>query len=129
MGHPRGDKSTTDNSNLNIRVNKGINVGIGGIGSAIQTLLSSESFKVSKPTVQLTECSPDIDIVMNEHGGICTICNSIFKSKIALDGHVKKCNSGLRRQNGSGNKSRNEYKQTETNKTVNVGKLKLVVVN
>lgn len=61
------------------------------IQSAIDMLLSSDSVKVAKPTVQLTQCSPEVDVVMNKQGGICTRCNSMFKSRSALLSHPEKC--------------------------------------
>ena len=61
------------------------------ITSAIDLLISTNSTKVDIPTVQLTECSPDIDVIMNKQGGICTKCETLFKSKVSLVNHVKKC--------------------------------------
>jgi hypothetical protein len=61
------------------------------IKSAIYMLLSSESVEVSEPTVQLTECSPDVEVVINKQGGICTRCNSMFKSRSSLLNHIKHC--------------------------------------
>ena len=61
------------------------------IRSAIDMLLSSDSVEVTEPTVQLTECSPDVDVVMNKQGGICTRCNAMFKSRISLLNHIERC--------------------------------------
>ena len=61
------------------------------IRSAIDLLLSSDSVEVAEPTVKLTECSPDIDVVMNKQGGICTKCNRMFKSRTSLMNHLDKC--------------------------------------
>ena len=70
---------TPDNHNVKIR-------------SAIDLLLSTNSINIDKPTVQLTECSPDIGVVMNKQGGICTKCNTLFKSKVSLTNHLISCN-------------------------------------
>ena len=61
------------------------------IRSAIDMLLSSDSVEVTEPTVQLTECSPDVDVVMNKQGGICTRCNTMFKSRTSLLNHLERC--------------------------------------
>lgn len=61
------------------------------IRSAIDLLLSSDSVEVTEPTVKLTECSPDVDVVMNKQGGICTRCNRMFKSRTSLMNHLEKC--------------------------------------
>lgn len=64
--------------------------------SAIDCLLTSDSSEVSEPNFKLTECSPDIGVIMSGQGGICTKCNTMFKSKISLTSHLLKCsyNSG-----------------------------------
>lgn len=62
------------------------------IRSAIDMLLSSDAVIVSEPSVKLTECSPDIDVVMNGQGGICTNCNVMFLSGTSLKNHLKECN-------------------------------------
>lgn len=64
----------------------------GKIRSAIDLLLSVDSINVVEPSVKLTECSPDIGVVMNEQGGICTNCNTLFKSKVSLMNHLISCN-------------------------------------
>ena len=61
------------------------------IRSAIDLLLSSNSVKVEEPTVNITICSPDVDVVINKQGGICTRCNSMFKSRISLINHIQSC--------------------------------------
>ncbi len=61
------------------------------IRSAIDMLLSSDSVEVTEPSVQLTECSPEVDIIMNKQGGICTRCNTMFKSRSALMSHPSRC--------------------------------------
>ena len=63
------------------------------VKSAIDFLLSSGSTQVPAPTVQLTECSPDVDVVMNKQGGICTKCHAMFKSRTSLISHLEKCNN------------------------------------
>ena len=57
------------------------------IKSAINLLLFSKSIKTSQPSIQLTKCSTDFDIIMHNNGGICTRCNIMFKSKISLLNH------------------------------------------
>jgi len=61
------------------------------IKSAIDYLLNSDSTEVSEPNLKLTECSPDIGVIMNGQGGICGKCNTMFKSKISLTSHLLKC--------------------------------------
>lgn len=61
------------------------------IRSAIDLLLSSDSVEVKEPLIKLTECSPDVDVVINKSGGICTRCNTMFKSRVSLLNHLKKC--------------------------------------
>ena len=62
------------------------------IRTAIDLLLSSDSVGVTEPTVKLTECSPKVEVIMNkEGGGICTKCNTMFKSKPCLTSHLEKC--------------------------------------
>ena len=61
------------------------------IKSAIDILLSSDSVKVEEQSFKLTECSPDIDVIINKQGGICTKCNSMFKSRSSLLNHLTKC--------------------------------------
>ncbi len=64
------------------------------IRTAIDLLLSSDSVGVTEPTVKLTECSPKVEVIMNkEGGGICTKCNTMFKSKPCLTSHLEKCGS------------------------------------
>jgi hypothetical protein len=64
------------------------------IRKAIDMLLSSDSVKVTEPVVKLTECSPDVDVVMNKQGGICTRCNTMFKSRASLINHIEQCFNG-----------------------------------
>lgn len=64
------------------------------IKSAIDYLLNSDSTEVSEPNLKLTECSPDIEVIMNGQGGICGKCNTMFKSKISLTSHLSKCSYG-----------------------------------
>lgn len=59
--------------------------------SAIDMLLSSNCVDVSDGEVELTVCSSDIDVIMDGQGGICTKCNTGFKSRISLIDHVKQC--------------------------------------
>ena len=61
------------------------------IRSAIDILLSSNSNKAIETTVKLIECSPEVDVIMNKQGGICTKCNTMFKSRTALLSHPQKC--------------------------------------
>lgn len=61
------------------------------IRSAIDFLLTSQSTQVISENIQLTTCSPDIEVVMNKQGGICTKCNTMFKSRTSLIGHLEKC--------------------------------------
>jgi hypothetical protein len=61
------------------------------IKAAINTLLLRGATQVNNHNVKLIECSPNIDVVMNKKGGICTKCNAMFKSKISLQGHLEKC--------------------------------------
>ena len=61
------------------------------IRSAIDLLLSSDSVEVTEPTVKLTECSPNLEVVVNKRGGICTRCNIMFKSRPFLMGHLERC--------------------------------------
>ena len=61
------------------------------IRSAIDILLSSDSVEVTEPSLQLTECSPEVDIIMNKQGGICTRCHTMFKSRSALMSHLNRC--------------------------------------
>ena len=63
------------------------------IRSAIDLLLSSDSVEVSDPNINITECDPLVDVVMNKQGGICTKCNTLFESKVFLLNHLKTCNS------------------------------------
>lgn len=72
------DKKTDKNENRKMR-------------SAIDLLLSSDAVEVLNPTVKLTECSSNIDVIINKQGGICTKCNRMFKSKVSLIGHLEKC--------------------------------------
>jgi len=74
------------------QVSPNINSNNGKIRSAIDLLLSTNSINVVEPTVQLTECSPDIGVVMKKQGGICTNCNTLFKSKVSLMNHLMTCN-------------------------------------
>jgi len=62
-----------------------------GLRNAIDCLLTSDSCQVSEPSVKLTECSPDIGVVMDGQGGICTKCGIVFKSKTSLTNHLLKC--------------------------------------
>lgn len=61
------------------------------IRSAIDLLLSSDSVEVKEPLIKLTECSPEVDVVINKLGGICTRCNTMFKSRVSLLNHLEKC--------------------------------------
>ncbi len=63
------------------------------IRCAIDSLLSSGSTEVLNPTIELTKCSPKLNVVINKQGGICTKCNVLFKSKTSLVLHLKKCGS------------------------------------
>jgi len=63
------------------------------IRSAIDLLLAFDSVEVTEPTVKLTECSPEVDVVINKQGGICTRCNRMFKSRTSLIGHLEKCHN------------------------------------
>jgi len=63
----------------------------GRIKTAINSLLFSQATQVEQPTIQLTQCSPDVDVVMIKQGGICTRCNSMFKSRTSLMTHIEKC--------------------------------------
>lgn len=69
--------------------------------SAINFLLSSGSVGVEKPSVKLIQCDPDVDIVINKQGGICTKCNVMFKSKVALDNHIEMCYDGSSKINNN----------------------------
>lgn len=66
------------------------------IGLAIDLLLSSDSVEISEPTIRLTQCSTDIDVIMNKQGGICTNCGTLFKSGPSLINHVAACNPSSR---------------------------------
>ena len=61
-------------------------------------LLCSDSVKVNSVSndfeIKLTECSPEVDVVMNKQGGICTKCNVMFISRISLINHLGKCSAG-----------------------------------
>lgn len=74
-----------------------------GLRSAIDSLLTSGSCEVSEPCVKLTECNPDIGIIMSGQGGICTNCNVMFKTKTSLTNHLTRCvpsgNSGTSETN------------------------------
>ena len=62
------------------------------IRSAIDSLLTSQSTQVvNSDNIKLTICSPDIEVVMNKQGGICTKYNTMFKSRTSLLGHLEKC--------------------------------------
>ncbi len=62
------------------------------IRSAIDSLLTSQSTQVvNSDIIKLTICSPDIEVVMNKQGGICTKCNTMFKSRSSLLSHLEKC--------------------------------------
>ena len=61
------------------------------IRGAIDFLLGSESKTTNETPVVLTECSPEIDVVINKNGGICTKCNIMFKSRVSLINHMEKC--------------------------------------
>ena len=80
------------------------------IRNAIDLLLTSESVKVTDCSIQLTRCSPDIDVVMNKQGGICTKCNLMFKSRISLLSHLERCNYF---------DAQTESNKTESNKVTN----------
>ncbi len=82
-------------SDTEVSIDTTTNTQSGQIRSAIDSLLSFDSVKVSEPTVQLTECSPDVDVVMNKQGGICTNCNTLFKSKVSLVNHRCIANNSL----------------------------------
>ena len=59
---------------------------------AIDSLLTSQSTQVVAPdNIKLTTCSPDIEVVINKQGGICTKCNTMFKSRSSLINHLEKC--------------------------------------
>lgn len=59
---------------------------------AIDSLLTSQSTQVvNSDDIKLTICSPDIEVVMNKQGGICTKCNTMFKSRTSLLSHLEKC--------------------------------------
>lgn len=73
------------------------------IRSAIDCLLYSGSIEVPVPTVKLTECSPDVDVVMNKQGGICTKCNAMFKSRTSLMSHLEKCSPNNSHENNKNN--------------------------
>jgi hypothetical protein len=64
------------------------------VRSDIDILLSSGAVNLSEPTIQLTTCSPDVDVVINGQGGICTSCNLLFLSRSSLMGHLEKCSPG-----------------------------------
>ena len=90
------------------RSNNSINQGAEhkkNIRSAIDSLLSSGSTEVPVPTVKLTECSPDVDVVnMNKQGGICTKCNVMFKSRTSLMSHLEKCSPNNNNNTDKNNK-------------------------
>jgi len=60
----------------------------------IDMLLSSGAVNLSEPTIQLTTCSPNVDVVINGQGGICTSCNLLFLSRSSLVNHLEKCSPG-----------------------------------
>lgn len=91
------------------------------IRTAINLLLSSNSVKVSdpvnNPVVTLTTCSPDVDVIMNKLGGICTRCNTMFKSRISLLSHIERClvgNYDNNCGNNNNNEKRNEPRQIKS---------------
>ncbi len=75
-----------------------------GLRSAIDFLLTSDSCQVSEPSVKLTECSPDVGVVMDGQGGICTKCGIVFKSKTSLTNHILKCLIGYKIEDNFENK-------------------------
>lgn len=95
------------------------------IRSAIDLLLSYNSIEVTEPSVKLTECSPDVDVVMNKQGGICTQCNIMFKSKISLMNHLDKCSIKLTNPTKPTNCSSSCYMNI---KTQIISKPRLIIV-
>ena len=60
------------------------------LSSVIDSLFSNNLETVnSNPS--LNQCSPTVDVIMVNQGGICAKCNSMFKSKISLVNHLEKC--------------------------------------
>lgn len=86
------DILSEDRWNGNNSDNNGNGNNVIKIRSAIDLLLSSELVKC-EPTVELTQCSPHVDVVMNKQGGICTHCNILFKSRTSLLHHLETCNN------------------------------------
>ena len=82
---------------------------------AIDLLLSSKSMEVSEPTVKLTECSPEIEVIMNKQGGICTRCNRMFKSRVSLTGHLIKCYNESNGDESNGGENNNKNNENNNN--------------
>ena len=72
---------------------------------AIDSLLTSDSTEASEPNFKLTECSPDVGVIMSGQGGICAKCNTMFKSKISLSSHLLRCSQGQVSESESGKDS------------------------
>lgn len=53
--------------------------------------LFSDNLKTVNSNLSLNICSPSVDVIIINQGGICTKCNSMFKSKISLVNHLEKC--------------------------------------
>jgi hypothetical protein len=85
------------------------------IRSAIDILLSSDSVKVTEPVVKLTECSPEVDVVMNKQGGICTRCNTMFKSRTSLINHIEHCLNNNEVNNNHNNNNHNNNNNNNNN--------------
>lgn len=57
----------------------------------INSLLTANATEADDELMTFTECSPNIEVVVNKQGGICIKCNKMFKSRVSLVSHVEKC--------------------------------------
>lgn len=73
--------SHTPTSNNNTQIN--------APQKALNKLLFSDCVKISDTNIQITSCSPDVDVIINKKGGICTKCKKFFKSNISLHSHIQ----------------------------------------